>query len=417
MKLNNLRDTFIIIKFTMQDILSRKSFRISTALIVIFIILGFNVPNILNSFDKSDFNDTILISDPESQFTNEVDDVINNSIDTTEHYKLELTQDNLDAIKEKINNGEASSAILITKDENTILFDYYVKNTATSSTDTLFKVTNQIESLYVNQQIDNLHLPSSQLQSIRPVVLHNISQTDDQEIGGNIFVMMILSCILFFAIYFCAYQVSSSITVEKTSKIIETLVTSTSPRNIVLGKTIGIGLVGLLQIILFAITALISAYSFLDSELLDALFNLSSFTPYLAAMMVLYFILGYFAYALLYALTGSTVSKPEDIQSANMPVAFITMIGFYLAYFTLTNPTGELNLIAAILPISSPFCMPLRIMMGIASGWEVALSILVLIAFCAIIAHIAIKIYSNAILNYGTKTNLKDLVKTYRQRS
>ena len=228
--------------------------------------------------------------------------------------------------------------------------------------------------------------------------------------------MMLLSCVLFFAIYFCAYQVSSSITIEKTSKIMETLVTSTNPRTIVLGKTIGIGLVGLMQIVLFAIVAIISAYSFLNAELLENLFDMSSFTPYLAIIMIIYFILGYFAYALMYALTGSTVSKPEDIQSANTPIAIITMIGFYLAYFTLTDPTGNLNLFAALLPISSPFCMPLRVMMGIASGWEVAFSIIILVAACAIIAHIAIKIYSNAILNYGTKMSLKDIIRTYKEK-
>lgn len=197
----------------------------------------------------------------------------------------------------------------------------------------------------------------------------------------------------------------------------ETLVTSTSPRTIVLGKTIGIGIIGLLQILLFAITAIISAYTFLDPELLNSLLDLSNFTPYLALIMIVYFILGYFTYALLYALTGSTVSKPEDIQSANMPVALLTMFGFYLAYFTLTDPTGSLNTFAALFPFSSPFCMPLRVMMGIASGWEVIASIIILVVTCAIIARIAIKIYSNAILNYGTKMSLKDIIKVYKERS
>ena len=122
--------------------------------------------------------------------------------------------------------------------------------------------------------------------------------------------------------------------------------------------------------------------------------DLSNFTPYLAIITIVYFILGYFAYALLYALTGSTVSKPEDIQSANTPVVILTMIGFYLSYFTLTNPTGELNVFASLLPISSPFCMPLRIMMGLANGWDVALSIAILLVFCFIVARIAIKVYS-----------------------
>lgn len=92
------------------------------------------------------------------------------------------------------------------------------------------------------------------------------------------------------------------------------------------------------------------------------------------------------------------------------------MIGFYLAYFTLTNPTGELNVVASLLPISSPFCMPLRVMMGIANGWDVVLSIIILLATCIIIARIAIKIYSSAILNYGNRLTLRDIIKSYKEK-
>ena len=89
--------------------------------------------------------------------------------------------------------------------------------------------------------------------------------------------------------------------------------------------------------------------------------------------------LGYAVYALLYALTGSTVSKPEDIQSANQPVAIIVVVGFYLAYFTMMNPTSELNLFASLVPISSPFCMPFRVMMGISDLTDVAISVAILL--------------------------------------
>ena len=273
-----------------------------------------------------------------------------------------------------------------------------------------------LSALYTNIQIQKLNLTEQQLASLVPNFEFELRQTEDQTIGGNIGVMLILSCVLFFAIYFCAFQVSSSITTEKTSKIMETLVTSTSPRTIILGKTIGIGLVGLGQVLLFAITAIICAKLCLDPEILNALLDLSNFTPYLAIITIVYFILGYFAYALLYALTGSTVSKPEDIQSANTPVVILTMVGFYLSYFTLTNPTGDLNIFASLLPISSPFCMPLRVMMGLANGWDVALSIAILLVFCFIVAHIAIKVYSTAILNYGSKMTIKDIIRTYKQK-
>ena len=144
---------------------------------------------------------------------------------------------------------------------------------------------------------------------------------------------------------------------------------------------------------------------------------MSNFTPYLAIITIIYFILGYVAYALMYALTGSTVSKPEDIQSANGPVAIIAVIGFYLSYFTMMNPTSDLNVFASMLPISSPFCMPFRIMMGLASTTDVIISILILLVTIFIIARVAIKIYSNAILNYGTKMSFADLIKVYRDKN
>ena len=226
-----------------------------------------------------------------------------------------------------------------------------------------------------------------------------------------------LSLVLFYAIYFCAYQVSSSITTEKTSKIIEKLVTSTTPKTIVLGKTIGIGIVGLLQVAVMVIVALISKNLFLEEGMLDGIIDFSTITPYLGIITGIYFILGYAFYALLYALTGSTVSKPEDVQSANGPVAIVAVIGFYLAYFSMMNPTSELNKIAAILPMSSPFCMPFRVMMGIATTQEILISLAVIFITIIVVAKVSIKIYSQAILNYGNKIGIKDVIKMWKNEN
>lgn len=401
-----------VTKFTMRDMIGRKSFRVSTIIILVVIVLGFNVPNIITSLTGGDFDDKVLISDPQDVFEGKLG-VLN---DADLGYKFEIQPQNFEEIKTKLNDGKISSAIMVEKNDNQVNFTYVVDNVATADATAPQILTDTLKSLYTNIKIQGLGLTEKELASVTPIFKTEFKQTDDQNIGGNIVVTMLMSVVLFFAIYFCAYQVSASITVEKTSKIMETLVTSTSPRTIILGKTIGIGVVGLLQILLFAVTAIISAKLFLAPEILETLFDLSSFTPVLAIITVVYFILGYFAYALLYALTGSTVSKPEDVQSANMPVAIVTMIGFYLAYFTLTDPTSSLNVFAALLPISSPFCMPLRVMMGLASGWEVAASIVILLVFCFVVAKIAIKIYSNAILNYGTKMTLGDIIKSYREK-
>ena len=407
-----MKDLLVVMKFTMKDMIKRKSFIISTIIFLIMIVVGFNIPNILKSINGEDTSDKLVIVDEENIFEGSLESLKN--VDTG--YEIEISNSKYEEIKEKINNDEIESAIIVEKTNNNVKIRYIVKNT-TMMTNVPDDIISMMNSLYSNLQISKLGLTESQLQSITPNFDYELEQTEEEKANGNVFAIMLLSIVLFYAIYFCAYQVSSSITTEKTSKIIETLVTSTSPKTIVLGKTIGIGIVGLLQLILLVGTALISAKAFLDPELINSILDISAITPYLGIITVIYFILGYLAYALLYALTGSTVSKPEDIQSANGPVAMLAVIGFYLSYFTMMNPTSSLNVFASIFPISSPFCMPFRIMMGLANTTDVLISIAVLIITILIIAKVAIKIYSNAILNYGTKMGIKDIMKMYKDKN
>lgn len=407
-----MKDLLVVMKFTMKDMIKRKSFIISTIIFLIMIVVGFNIPNILKSIKGEDTSDKLVIVDEENIFEGSLESLKN--ADTG--YEIEISNAKYEEIKEKINNDEIESAIIVEKQDNNIKIRYIVKNT-TMMTNVPDDIISMMNSLYSNLQISKLGLTESQLKSITPNFDYALEQTEEEKANGNVFAIMLLSIVLFYAIYFCAYQVSSSITTEKTSKIIETLVTSTSPKTIVLGKTIGIGVVGLLQLILLVGTALISAKAFLDPELINSILDISAITPYLGIITIIYFILGYLAYALLYALTGSTVSKPEDIQSANGPVAMLAVIGFYLSYFTMMNPTSSLNVFASIFPISSPFCMPFRIMMGLASTTDVLISIAVLIITILVIAKVTIKIYSNAILNYGTKMGIKDIMKMYKDKN
>ena len=412
-----MKDLKTVIGFTMKEMVKRKSFIISTIIILILIVIGFNVPNIIKAFKGNSSEaekDKLLIIDTENIFEGTLNSLNNMELG----YEANTTNENIsfEKIKEKIENKEIDEAIIIEKNQENYKIRYIIED-ATMVQKIPTTLENAISSIYSNLQISKLGLTEEQVKSITPNFEFSIEQTEEQKVSGNVFAMMLMSLVLFYAIYFCAYQVSSSITTEKTSKIMETLVTSTSPRTIVLGKTIGIGIVGLVQVCLIVGTAIISAKMCLDENLVNSVLDVSKITPYLGIVTIIYFILGYFAYALLYALTGSTVSKPEDIQSANTPVALIAVIGFYLSYFTMMNPTSDLNVLASMLPISSPFCMPFRIMMGLANATDVLISIAILLITILIVAKVAIKIYSNAILNYGTKMSFKDMVKIYKDKN
>lgn len=398
--------------FTISEMVRRKSFIISTLVILIIIALAFNIPNIMKKLGNDGSGEKVLIIDPENLF----EGMASNLNEAGLGYEFQTTTEelNLEEIKEKIKN-DVDACIKFSKQENTVKMEYIVESAAVSYGEVPQTLVATFTNLYSNLQVKKLNLSPEELSSLEPEFDVTLTETDENAAKGNIFIMMMISIVLFYAVFFCAGQVSTAITTEKTSKIIETLVTSTDSKTIVLGKTLGIGIVGLIQVILMMIVAIISAKFCMDSEILSSIFDVSTITPILFIITLIYFCLGYGLYSLFFALTGATVSKPEDVQSANGPVSFVAVIGFYLAYFSMMNPSSSVNKLAGIVPISSPFCMPLRVMMGTATTGEVITSVLVLIATTALVAMLAIKVYSSTILNTGARLSLKDAIKMARE--
>ena len=254
-----MRNLFTVAAFTMKDMVKRKSFIVSNIIIILMIIIGTNIPNIINAFVDTDtiFANKILIIDEQNIFEGSLEtlnDMLNNYSDVEiEDYTAPNAFQNkieacyfempLEDIKSKIEANDITAALIISKSENTIKLEYIVENAAMTTIPENY--INALSSLYTNIQLSKLNLSQEQLQSLAPNFEFTLTQTDEQEVGGDVVAIMLLSLVLFFAIYFFAYQVSTSITTEKTSKIMETLVTSTTPKVIVLGKTLGIGLIGL----------------------------------------------------------------------------------------------------------------------------------------------------------------------------
>lgn len=408
-----MKSLFEVISFTIKDMVKRKSFIISNIIILLIVIIGFNVINWLSTQEVTLTEVTVV--DNQDIFEGRLDNLSEQFKQLGYDVKIDKTI-TTEELKKKVENEELDSAIVLSENENGLKFEYLVNGMSLGTT-VPTEVINAIQLTYQNMQLIKLGIPEDQLPTLNTESNIEVVSLSSNESSGNIFIMMILSIVLFYAIYFYAYQVSTAITVEKTSRIIETLVTSTSPRIIVLGKTIGIGIVGIIQTLVLILVAVICAKTILPAEMLNSILEMTHLSPAIIAIIAIYYLLGYSLYALLYALTGSTVSKPEEVQSANGPVAILAVIGFYLSYFTMMNPTSNLNEIAALVPISSPFCMPFRAMMGLSSTNEIILSVVILVITILLVAHISIRIYSNAILNYGEKISFKKLVRMYKSKN
>ena len=412
--MSRMKDLLIVSKFTIKDMVKRKSFIVSNIIFLLIILIGTNIPRIMESFNSDDELSRLLLVDE--------DGLLGDSLlyleDTKDlGYEIKIIDGKYDKddAQKAIDNDEYDEVISFYLKDNTIMFDDYQADMSLVSSNAEV-IVNQVTSAYYNAKLMSLGLSQDELNALNVNFELNTNYLSNSDSGNSTFAMMMFSIVLFYAVFFCASQVSSSVTTEKTSKIIESLTTSTSPRNIVLGKTLGVGVTGLCQLAVLLIFGVICAKSFLPSDILKGVINLDSITVGVWVIILLYFILGYALYALIFALTGSLVQKPEDIQSANGPVSMISVFAFYLAYFSMMNSKSSVSVFASLFPFSSPFSMPSRYMLGLASVSDVIISLVILILSAIVIGYISVKVYSNAILNYGNKFSLKDALKYLKQK-
>lgn len=227
---------------------------------------------------------------------------------------------------------------------------------------------------------------------------------------------IVITMLMFFAIYYYGYGVSMSIATEKTSRVMETLVVSAKPSRILIGKCLAMGVLGLLQFGgMIAFAAL--CYHYLvpsDFTIMGMPLSLSSFTLTRAIIIIAYFVLGYALYAVMNAVCGASVSKIEDVNSAMMPVMLISLVSFYIGYFAAISGSGAESLlqkVAIYIPFCSPFIVPFKILNGDVPAMDIVLSLGALVVAIILIAAVSIRIYTASVLHYGNRLKLKDMFK------
>lgn len=224
---------------------------------------------------------------------------------------------------------------------------------------------------------------------------------------------IVVLMVMFFAIYFYGYSVASSVASEKSSRVMETLVVSAKPRNILAGKLLGTAFVGFAQLAVCALFA-VACYTLLVPEgftVAGMPLSFETFTPLNALLILLLFVFGFFLYALLYSITGAMVSRTEDLGSAMAPVMTVNFVAFYSAYFIALIGDGGLKDVFSLIPFTAPFVLPFRLL-NESVAWHVpVLALLLLAAAFALIAYATMKIYSASVLYYGQRLKIRDLIK------
>ena len=236
-----------------------------------------------------------------------------------------------------------------------------------------------------------------------------------------------LSFLTYMFVLMYGAMIMNGVIEEKTNRIVEVIVSSCKPMELMLGKIIGVALVGFTQIIIWAVLlgiagTILGASAFIsgptdpaaltESNELAEIIQMVLSVNYLQILtfFVLYFIGGYLLYAALFAAFGSAVDQPSDASQFMTPIMVIMVFAIYAALFSIENPDGPLAWWCSIIPFTSPIVMMIRLPYDV-PFWEMLLSIALLYGSAFGILYIAGKIYRTGILMYGKKVSIKEIIK------
>ncbi|MEW6735227.1 MAG: ABC transporter permease [Acidobacteriota bacterium] len=240
-----------------------------------------------------------------------------------------------------------------------------------------------------------------------------VGDGSQEEKGQSFILSFTLMMILYMTLLFYGAAVLRGVIEEKQSRIVEVIISSISPSDLMIGKVVGIGLVGLTQFIIWGISAAVLP-TVLGAMAVSAGASIPDLPITVIIYFVAYFVLGYFLYSTLFAMAGSIVSNEQDAQQVQLPVTMLLVIPVIVSSMVIRDPNGTASVIFSLVPFFSPVLMFLRISMQTPPNWQVALSLALMILTTFGCSWLAGKIYRVGILMYGKRPTLPELVKWLR---
>ena len=440
------RKIWIVAKREYLTRVMKKSFILVTLLtpmgIAVFAIL---MGIIMNAGSKSD--QTIVIKDDTG--------IIRQMAEEDKSFPYKFSDSNIQKLKEEYQSMGYDLLIYIPalRDSSTMYISasYYSKEKPSLS------MLESIES-HLADQIENFRMKRSNvdqhlLDSFKARVNLENGAMDPNNPGNsaaigklNIIIGTGLGFVMGFMMYLVIFiygsMVMRSVMEEKLSRIVEVMVSSVRPINLMMGKLIGVGGVGLTQLALWAVlipTVLIIVSAFMPgvdpaqmsnmggtvSQVNEASFDNFSFHQVMQAILnlkwwlilpvfVIFFLGGYFIYSSLFAAMGSAIN--EDMgegQQLMMPIVLVVLCAFYMLFPVLSNPNGSLAVFASMFPLFSPIIMPARLAFD-PPWWQIVLSIIIMLCTVWFFIWLTSRIYRVGILMYGKKATIREMIKWIR---
>lgn len=412
-----MREFMIIFRQAFVTKAKTKSFIITTALMIAAVFVFANFGKIVDSIQSmtgsSDEETTVIpVIDESGELFERMEMQLSSSKSELQIEKTTLSHDELLA---NVKEGELDAFLTVALNDGNQIHATY---TSMSVLDFKFPMVLQdmLQSIQTELKAQELSLTAAEAQTLfTPIQFEQQSvspsaKTEEElsQARGLVYVLMFL---IYFAVIMYASMIATEVATEKSSRVMEILISSVSPVKHMFAKVIGIGSLGLVQMILFGIAAFVALQS-TSSEMVDDVYSFFGFSNVDVVTIVyalIFFLLGYFLYATLAALLGSLVSRTEDVQQILMPMMILIIAAFMIAASGLANPELGYLKAASFFPFFTPLVMFLRVGMLDLPLWEPLLSIVIMLVTIFILGWFGARVYRGGVLMYGPSRSLKDL--------
>ncbi|MFJ1365931.1 ABC transporter permease [Capnocytophaga canimorsus] len=426
-----MKNLKLILKREYLNKIRNKSFIIMTFVSPIIMILFGLLIGYLTNVNNSGKTKKIMVLDRSSYFSQ----TFKNSSDIEYQY---LADKNTDQAKALVQQENAYGLLYIPDTKDSLWqsnIEFFSNDSPNFSLvrDITEDIENQIFQINLTQKgIDNAQIESAKVRI--DILLANFSGEKTTELSSfiNLFFGGVAGYLLFMFIIIYGNMIMRSVIEEKNNRIIEIIISSVKPFQLMMGKILGTSLVGVTQFLIWMIfggllmTILTSFFNVSPSSTNEILMAKSGTDRLISEILVeffkfpfmnmfvsflLYFSGGFLLYSALYAAVGAAVDNETDTQQFMFPILLPLILAIYVGIFTvIEEPHGTISVIFSYIPFTSPVVMLMRIPFGV-SWWEILISLLILYATFLIIIGIASKIYRIGILMYGKKASYKEIWK------
>lgn len=405
---------WIILLHTFFSKLKGKSFIITTIIMLVIIAGLANITNIIDYFDNKEEAEKIAVIDE----TENLFEPLSAQFEAmNEDFELVLYKDGEKKAEKAVEQGEYKGLLILTLDDESLPKATY-KAMSVSDISSTMAIENSLQQIKTGMAANQINLTQEQLAKLyEPVEMEKIALEENaktaEELNQARGLVYVLLFVIYFAVIMYANMIAMEVATEKSSRVMEILISSVSPIQQMFAKILGVALLSLTQMALM----LGVGYYFIKKNLEnleEGFFSVFGFGDVPVATIIyaiVFFVLGYFLYATLAAFLGSLVSRLEDINQMIMPMTFLVVAGFLIAMIGLTNPETTFMTISSYIPFFTPMLMFMRVGMLNLPVWEPILGIVVMVITIVILAIFGARVYKGGVLMYGKSTSFKDVKK------